>query len=374
MDERRTLPVWLRSSGYRTAHLGRTLNEYGTRATPAVPDGWDEWYGLVEDRSASFLYSEFILNSNGRLLQYGSDAYLTDVLADISVQIVEQFRGERPFYLELAFAAPHTGRVAPGAPAMFPIAAKRHGGEFRAEPLPRDPAVFERDRSDKPPWVHRIGSDGAAEAVAAAEAQYRAQLRSLLAVDEAIGTVLDALERTDELENTVVIFTSDNGYLNGEHGLVNQKVVPYRHAIEVPLMMRGPGILAGREVRDAVSNVDLVPTILEIADASADIELDGQPLAGDAPIGRDRVVLVEAPKAQRAIPLFEVAYTSRWSLIRYADGTVELYDRASDPSELENVAGHAAMAQKREALVDAVQTLRSCAGQGCVLFLSGIDD
>ncbi|HEX7132723.1 MAG TPA: sulfatase-like hydrolase/transferase, partial [Iamia sp.] len=109
LAEADTLPVWLRAAGYRTAHVGRTLNQYTAEAAPLVPDGWDEWYGLVEDASLSFLYRDFVLSSNGRLLRYGPDAYLTDVLGDLAVQLVDRLAGDDPFYLELAPAAPHTG-------------------------------------------------------------------------------------------------------------------------------------------------------------------------------------------------------------------------------------------------------------------------
>jgi N-acetylglucosamine-6-sulfatase len=365
-----TLPVWLRAAGYRTAHVGRTLNQYTAEAAPLVPDGWDEWYGLVEDASLSFLYRDFVLASNGRLLHYGPDAYLTDVLGDIAVQLVDRLAGDEPFYLELAPAAPHTGRVAPGEPPIRPIVPERHEDAFADEPLPDTPALFEEDLSDKPAWVQEAGGDRGQARRDAAVGQYRAQLRSLLSVDESVAALLDALDAAGELDDTIVVFTSDNGYLNGEHGLVDRKISPYTETVRVPLIVRGPGFEAGAEVDRAVSNADLVPLFLERAGATPSVAVDGHTLSD--PLA-DRAVLVEGPSARGGQPGFVQAATARWSLIRSEDGELELYDHETDPFELDDVSDDPAVASVRDRLVEALDALVACAGPDCVVTLPGID-
>lgn len=378
LDDRQTLPVWLHDVGYRTAHVGRTLNQYTVDAQPAVPDGWDEWYGLVEDQSLSFLYSDFVLNGNGRLQQYGDGAYLTDVLGDLAVQLVDRLSGDEPFYLEYAPAAPHTGRDSPGGDSGRAVAASRHAGAFDDTELPVSPAVFEADISDKPDWLRAILATAPPEADRRAYATevYRDQLRSLLAVDEAVAAIVDAVEEAGELDATVFLFTSDNGFLNGEHGLLDAKVVPYEPAVHMPLVVRGPGFPAGARVDSAVTNADVVPTVLRLAGAEAGRVVDGvdlQQAVGATPAARDRVVLVEGPTGRGGVPGFEQAWSSRWTLTRYDDGSLELYDRRSDPGEVDNLGADAAAAPVRAQLLGALDALRDCDGEACLVTVEGLD-
>ncbi|HEX7130948.1 MAG TPA: sulfatase-like hydrolase/transferase, partial [Iamia sp.] len=370
LREADTLPVWLRAAGYRTAHVGRTLNQYTADAAPLVPDGWDEWYGLVEDASLSFLYHDFVLASNGRLLRYGPEAYLTDVLGDLAVQLVDRLAGDDPFYLELAPAAPHTGREAAGADAGRPIAADRHADAFADEPLPDTPALFEEDLADKPEWVQAAGDDRSDARRDAALGQYRDQLRSLLAVDESVADLIAALDAAGELDDTIVVFTSDNGYLNGEHGLVDRKISPYVPTVRVPLAIRGPGFEPGAEVPDVVSNADLVPLFLERAGATPSVAVDGHSLAD--PLA-DRAILVEGPKSRGGQPAFMQVATRRWSLTRDDTGELELYDHDADPYELEDLSEDPEAAGTRDQLVEALDRLEACAGTSCLVTLPGID-
>jgi arylsulfatase A-like enzyme len=364
------LPVWLRAAGYRTAHVGRTLNQYTAEAAPLVPDGWDEWYGLVEDASLSFLYRDFVLAANGRLHHYGPDAYLTDVLGDIAVQLVDRLAGDEPFYLELAPAAPHTGRVAPGEPPIRPILPERHRDAFADEPLPDTPDRFEEDLSDKPAWVQEAGGDRSQGRRDAATGQYRDQLASLLSVDESVAALLDALAAAGELEDTIVVYTSDNGYLNGEHGLVDNKISGYLPAVRVPLVVRGPGFAAGATDARAVSNADLVSLFVERSGATPTTELDGHTLSD--PLA-DRAVLVEGPTGRGDQPGFMQVATARWSLTRDDTGELELYDHETDPDELEDLSEDPAAAETRDRLVAALDELVACVGPGCVVTLPGID-
>ncbi len=370
LPEADTLPVWLRAAGYRTGHIGRTLNQYTAEAAPLVPDGWDEWYGLVEDASLSFLYKDFVLASNGRLLRYGPDAYLTDVLGDLAVQLVDRLAGDAPFYMELAPAAPHTGRVEPGGPSNRPIPADRHLDAFADEPLPDTPAHFEEDLSDKPAWVQGAGDDRSDARRGAAVGQYRDQLASLLAVDESVAALLDALEAAGELDDTIVVYTSDNGYLNGEHGLVDRKISPYLPTVRVPLVVRGPGFEAGAEVDEVVSNADLVPFFLERAGATPTVPIDGHTLSDPM---ADRAVLVEGPKSRGGTPSFSQVATRRWTLTRDDAGELELYDHDADPFELESRADDPELADVRDQLLDALDRLEACVGPDCLVTLPGID-
>src|SRR5829696_5891255 len=253
-----TVATWLHDAGYRTALLGKYLNGYPEDTDPSyVPPGWDEWDALVAEAPAGGGYIDYALNENGRRVTYGHDAadYSTDVLAAKATDFIARTSGaDQPFFLYLAPFAPHQ----PSIPAP------RHAQAFAEAWAPRSAAFNEADVSDKPSWVRArpVLSD---EQVAEIDAQYRDRLRTLLAVDEMVATLVETLEATGELENTYLFFTSDNGFLLGEHRLPIGKETPYQEAVRVPLLVRGPGVPAGTAVDSLALNVDLAPTLAELA-------------------------------------------------------------------------------------------------------------
>jgi N-acetylglucosamine-6-sulfatase len=366
LDSSNTLPVWLQQAGYATIHVGKYLNFYGARDETEIPPGWTEWHGAVEART--YFYYGVRLNEDGRLTTYPTD-YMTDLYAEKAAEIVRRRAASpQPFFLWVGFVAPHSGLpTLPGAPALSPLPAPRHVGRFAQEPMPTSPAFNEKDVSDKPAFVRdRPPLDTAS--VAEIVHRYRLELESLLAVDDAVGDVVDALSETGELDNTLIVFTSDNGYMHGEHRIPSEKVVVYEPSIRVPLVMRGPGIPAGLHLRQPVANIDLAPTFVEIANATPGRTMDGRsllPLFKDPGIQWGRDLLVEAGDNMGLSVPFKAIRTPRYLYAEYPDGEREFYDLVRDPYQLVNRAGDGATQQLRSEIARRLGGLAACKGQSC---------
>lgn len=364
------LPTWLRRAGYRTVHVGKFLNGYGRHDPAEVPPGWDEWYATVDP--TTYRYYGYRLNENGTVRGHGRgrhpEWYATDYLARRSSEIVDRLAGSaQPFFLSVAFLAPHTGSPRePGDPRGIgtPAVAPRHRGAFAAARLPRPPSFDEADVSDKPLFVRRPRMRR--RTVREIRVLYRQQLESLIAVDEGVERLVDSLRATGELGRTVVVFTSDNGYLAGEHRLAHGKANIYEPAVRVPLMIRGPGVPRGVLRSQLVGNVDLAPTILDVAGATAGRMQDGRsllPLARHPRLGRDRPLLFEVAKGARMRTT--AIRTERWVYAEHAGGGRELYDLAGDPHQLSSLHAAPAFAGVRVALARRLNALRGCRGAAC---------
>jgi arylsulfatase A-like enzyme len=363
LDGTNTLPVWLQRAGYVTGHVGKYLNGYGARDPLEIPPGWTEWY--APPGMSAHQYYGYALNENRRIERYGADAasYQTDVYARKAVELVGRFAPRRqPFFLSVAFLAPHTGQ-----PGSWAVPAPRHSGAFAAEPLPRPPSFNEEDVSDKPWFVRRLQSLDAAATAAAAE-RYRLRLASLLAVDEAVAAILRELAKHGELDDTLIIFTSDNGYFHGEHRIRDGKIALYQPSIRVPLVISGPGIPAGARLRQPVANIDLAPTIVDAADATAGRVMDGRslwPILRDPGIFWGRSLLLETASADGSKLAAAAVHTRRWVYSDYVNGEAELYDLSNDPDELRSLHADRTMAAVREDLARRLAVLHSCSGAAC---------
>ena len=323
--ERRTIAVALRRAGYRTGLVGKYLNAY---KGPAIPPGWSVWNSF----SSGWTYYGYRLNLNGRIVQYGHSPsdYSTDVLTNRAVDFVRTSRG--PFFLFFAPAAAHW----PATPA--PRHAKRR---LRLPPFaPR--SLFERDLSDKPRYVRR-----GARALLPRGRRFRArQYRSLLALDEGADRILDAIRRRGQLRRTLVIYTSDNGVMWGEHRMqAARKAVPYESSIRVPLVVRYDRRVArARTERALVSNLDVAATIA----AAAGVRFRGEgrsllPFLRDRePRGgwRERVLIESMGGESRTdrIPTYCAVRSQRHMYVLYGTNEEELYDLREDPDQLENLA------------------------------------
>jgi arylsulfatase A-like enzyme len=364
-NQRDTLPVWLQRAGYHTALLGKYLNEYGERDPRQIPPGWDDWYGGVDP--STYHYFGFTLNENGRLRHYGHRPrdYQTDVLARKAVRIIgERARRRQPFFLWVTPTAPHTVTDTARAEGTPAVPAPRHAKRFANAEIPRRPSFDEADMSDKPRLLQGIPRFGQDQIDLLTE-HYRGRLGSLLAVDEAVAAMVAALRRSGELDNTLFVFTSDNGWLIGEHRIRGQKYFGFEESIEVPLLVRGPGFPAGRRVREQASNVDLAPTILQAAGARPGRRQDGVPLSrllDRRPPKRD---LLMETGANIGIPTYSQLHTRRWVLEDVSTGELELYDLTRDPFQLRNLAYDPSFAGIRAKLEARLAKLRDCAGRSC---------
>jgi N-acetylglucosamine-6-sulfatase len=383
LDGSRTLPVWLRAAGYRTIHIGKYLNGYGEDRPREVPQGWDDWYGGVDP--STYDYYDYMINHNGRLRTYGHAPadYSTDVYAGLAETAIRAAsRRDRPFFMSLAPNAPHTvARLArarvEGTPAVPP---PRYADRFATATMPRLPNFNEADLSDKPGVLAFFPNPLTGDEISSLQDHYRGRMGSLLAVDDLVERVVRTLKRSGEYRNTVIVFTSDNGWILGEHRLrdpmsfdgraTGVKYLPFEGSSRVPLLIAGPGFPRGRTVRGVASNADLSPTILDLAGARATLPQDGVSLlkaARDPARLRRRGVLIQTAANPRNVPPYASIRTERYRYETTTDGSgVEgLYDLERDRWELQSKHADPAYARIKTILSAALQRLRTCRGATC---------
>lgn len=384
--ENSTIATWLQSVGYRTCYLGKYLNGYPSGVfLTHVPPGWNEWYSPA----AGNPYSNFnyVMNENGKLVLYGSRAedYLTDVVARKSVGFIRRAASEgQPFFMHIALYVPHS----PATPAP------RHAQLFADAQLPRPPSFNEADVSDKPSFIRNRPLLNENQ-IAQMQDFYRKRLQSLQAVDEMLSLIIETLRAVGQLENTYIFFTSDNGFHMGEHRLTPGKQTAYEEDIRVMLLVRGPGVPAGRVLEHLTGNIDLAPTFAELAGAPIPDFVDGRSLVlllrenpptsdawrqgfliehwnqsrGGALLATEGVLEPPDPMElehahQWAIPEFAAIRTKDYLYVEYVTGERELYDLNADPYQLESlhaIADPALLARLSEQLA----RLKRCAGASC---------
>jgi N-acetylglucosamine-6-sulfatase len=371
LDSANTLPVWLQRAGYHTVHIGKYLNGYPGSNRTHVPAGWTEWYGSIDP--STYQFYNYTLNENGRLVRYGSDpaSYQADVYSRKAVDTIRRLApGAAPFFLSVAFLAPHSGGPRESDdPRNFatPVPAPRHRNRYAAEAFPQSPSFNEADVSDKPLGIRSRPALNP-QAIANITENYRQRLESLLAVDEAVAAIVAALRETGELEQTLIVFTADNGFFHGEHRVPSGKVLLYEPSIRVPLILRGPGVPRGERVSELVANIDVAPTIVAAAGASPLRTMDGRsllPLAQDPGRRTGRDILIERGPGGNNQQVFTALRTPRYLYAEYSNGDRELYDLARDPDQLTSLHADPAHQALRTALSARLARLRSCAGAPC---------
>jgi len=340
---------------------------HGTQIPADVPPGWTEWHAVAPDDQTVYDYT---LNNNGVLTHYGDTAwdYKQDVLTRKAVNFVDRrARKPRPFFLWLTYTAPHVGlpNPSPLPPSDCRGTAKpasRDAHAFDSEPLPMPPSFNEADVSDKPPSVRKLPLLDDAQ-IADIQRKYRCRLESILSVDEGVKQLVDALRASGELDNTLIIYTSDNGFFHGEHRIPTGKMHIYEESIRVPLEMRGPGIPKGVSIDPLAINADLAPTIVDAAGATPGLTMDGRsllPVTRKPSIEKNRQLLVEEPS-------FEAIRTERYMYAEHGTGEQELYDLANDPYELGSRDGDPAYASVKAQLANRLHRLEACSGASCRL-------
>jgi N-acetylglucosamine-6-sulfatase len=397
--ENSTMATWVKEQGYRTAFFGKYLNGYNETY---VPPGWDEWYAVTGN------YLSHTFNENGHLVSYEPESYYeTDVMSDKASDYITRtagadppfFTADRPFLMWIGTKAPHQ----PASPAP------RDDDSYPAISLPHPPSFDEKDVSDKPDWI----SDNpplSLEQKRYMEELYRKRLQSMLAVDDMIGDLVGALHDSGELDNTYIVFTSDNGFHLGQHRLGAGKWTPYEEDIRIPLIVRGPGVPEGETLHHMVLNNDLAPTFADLAGAEPPSFVDGRslvPVLTDDPTPledwRQRFVIesvaersgvphppfitestvvplltgdplpgnwrrTSAASAQSSEewgrPWLKALRTNNYLYVDYKTGEHELYNLRKDPHELNNMYATAPpeITHRLEAQLDA---LRQCSAAEC---------
>jgi VCBS repeat-containing protein len=333
-DDSSTLATWLDGAGYRTGFVGK--HHLGTSTTAPqtyIPPGWDDWHAFAKNTPG--WYYDYTLNENGTLVNYGSDPedYSTDVLAAKALDFIEQ-PDAAPFFLYLAPRAPHNNWTP----------APRHVGAFANAPVAHMPDFNEADMSDKPGYWQNLGllkerdNDGAR----------RKQWATLLAVDDMVKSIVDALEQQGVMDDTVLVFMTDNGYAFAEHRH-DGKVCAYDVCSRTPLLVSYLGHDEGYVFPELIGNEDLAPTLADLAGVTPTTYGDGDSFAsmlrtGQAPADWPDEVLLRGYRPSYVTsepPEFWGIRTREYKyILTVPTGEVELYDLAADPFELDNVAGH----------------------------------
>lgn len=389
--ESSTVATWLQDAGYRTALIGKYLNAYPygplgenppnyrpPRHT-YIPPGWTEWFGFIDVpkdiKNSPYNMYGYRVNHNGRVRYYGDGPgdYQTDVLSRQATDFIRRAGGDTPFFLLLAPTAPH----------LPTVAAPRHQGTLVGSRAPRSAAFNEDDVTDKPRWLRAQPQLTEAD-IAELDRTYRGQAEMLLAVDELVKRVLETLEATGDLADTYLIFTTDHGMHMGEHRLGKLKLTPYAAAARIPLLIRGPGVPEGRVLDQLALNIDLTPTLAELAGVVPPDFVDGRSLlslwSGARTPWRQTSLMefwsrsslddfeVDHPESWVPVPSYRVVRSKRHLYVeyRYEDGSTEgeLYDLTRDPLELTNIYSRADP-KLRRAFAERAEQLGTCAGARC---------
>ncbi|MFL5893365.1 MAG: sulfatase [Solirubrobacterales bacterium] len=398
-DKDNVLPVWLQQAGYNTIHVGKFLNGYWKFVDrPAdVAPGWTDWRTVVGGR---FGYYDYFISRNGQWHHYGKHKrdYITRVLTRSAVNAIDRYAPDAaPFYLQLDEHAPHGsgGRQVSRCSGKHIRAAKPDPQDinaFRGAPLPHPPSFNERQLADKPKFLRkspRLDRDAKVNV----RFHWRCALASLVAVDRSVATVRKSIKRMGELDNTVFIYVSDNGLFFGEHRLQKGKVLPYEEALRLPLFIDLPGEDEVPKVHAPAGNIDLAPTILDLADASPCPPtgecrvMDGRSLmplvtnTGAWPGNRGLLTEYRAGKSGRyqtchydGIRTGTSIYVEHYSVVadpatRKCRETlqVERYDLERDPFELRNLCYGGAISRcptdgQQDSLQQRLHDLSNCAG------------
>lgn len=384
-----TIATWMQRSGYYTASIGKFLNGWGNPEKPdnwtagiAAPAGWNHWFGLIDPTTYS--YYNYDVSNDGVRRHYGGQPqdYQTDVLGQEVVDTISRGnRSGKPWFVSWTPLAPHVGQgestdLNNNPIKSLPVPPPAHDGQFSGEPLYSSPsqvygpaAADSSDVRDKPKYVRERVSKAPASRLYVTRA-WQKELESIQGVDDWVGRIYKTLQDLGALDNTTIIFTSDNGLFHGEHGLI-QKGQLYEEAVRVPLVVRGPGFPAGSTVSQLAEITDLAPTILNIGQARTTQPLDGadlKPLAQDPMVGANRALLLETSYSYQHLSTAAIR-VGQWAYMAWSDGESELYDLTKDPYEVHNLAGDPVYAATATDLSARLRILQSCAGDSCKMYL-----
>jgi arylsulfatase A-like enzyme len=336
----------LHDAGYRTGLFGKYFNTYDLST---VPPGWDDWFAT---QSGGGVFN-FYVNDNGtkKLVPKSNSNYVTDVLSRETQSFIDaSIVARKPFFAYVAPKAPHE----PATPAP------RHANAFNGEKAPRLPSFNESDVSDKPPSIRSLSLLSPTQ-IAQIDTHHEKRVESLQSVDELVEAVVNKLQNVGALDNTYVVFTSDNGYHHGEHRISSGKGKPYEEDVRMPLLVRGPGVQAGSSTDRLTLNTDFFPTFTDLAGVTTPQYVDGRSLRpvleGNATTTWRTAILIE-PRST----IYGIRTSDGRKYVEYGDGFKELYNLKTDPYELNN--SYNANSAPTD-LARRLQALKDCAGSTC---------
>jgi|RhiMethySRZTD1v2_1073278.scaffolds.fasta_scaffold23467_3 N-acetylglucosamine-6-sulfatase len=371
-----TVATWLQAAGYNTLFLGKYLNRYGVTDPHYIPPGWTDWRASIDP--STYNYRGTKLNVNGTTVNHSGE-YQTDVFASISEDLIATYASDdKPFFLWACYVAPHNGApIEPDDPQATdpntaigtPAVPNRYRNAMAGTKLTRDASFNEADVSDKPAHIQALTQMSTTEIGWVRESNQQ-RLEALMALDDAIDRTLNALAAAGELANTLIIYTSDNGFFLGEHRKRTGKILPYEPSVRVPLIIRGPGVPRGVTRTQPVATVDLAATIADAANVTPGLPADGTsllPLVADPAVGTGRAILLEAgPRtATSAVRFYTAIRTLRFLYAEYDTGERELYHLPTDPAQTVNVADSPDFQADQQRLADRLHAIENCTGTTC---------
>ncbi|WP_344572505.1 sulfatase family protein [Winogradskya humida] len=367
-QEMDTIATTLKSNGYRTGFMGKYLNEY--QPVDGVRPGWTDW-ATGGNAYANFNYK---LNENGAIKKYGSkpEDYLTTVVQNKAVTFInDAARRSQPFLLEIATFSPH----GPYTPAP------QDKNLFPGMTVPQTSA-FNRHPRNAPSYL-AANDPLTPQEISTLNGIYRKRAQSVQSIDRMIGTLRDTLSKAGIADHTVVVFSSDNGFHLGDHGLNIGKQTAFSTDVHVPLVVAGPGIRTNTTVDQLAENIDLRPTFEGLAGITSSGTADGTSLVPLLRTGKPagdwrRLSLIEhhGPKTSEPAapddpdkqnskdgtpPTYTAIRTADWTFVQYLDGTREYYDRTTDPDEMNNIAA-SLPAERVQALQASIKKMEACKG------------
>ncbi|KAG2488014.1 hypothetical protein HYH03_013450 [Edaphochlamys debaryana] len=275
-------PTWLQRAGYQTYHVGKFLNAMDLDDSRfRCPKGWDSWDALVEPYV--YMYYTPAFSKNCGPVKYHENEYSTDLIsakADAGLrEAVAKGQGAgpggayKPFYMQVTPIAPHTqcDMVNDRGGCGFPVPAARHKDIFADALLPLNPNF------DVPAWP-QLGLDDEVNNPGAVQKNYLARIRSVAAVDEMVARLINTLQELGQLDNTYIVYTSDNGYQLGNHAQANGKQFHWEEVVRVPFYIRGPGIHPGMVTDWQANTVDIPATVMRLTGAGVPPIADGTPI------------------------------------------------------------------------------------------------
>ena len=337
-----TFPLLLHQSGYETAFIGKWHMGNDDKPRP----GFDRWVSFKGQGT----YLNPDINEDGKPVKLAG--YITDILNAYAVEFIKRSH-DKPFLIYLAHKAIHPevtqnddGSVNLADAEVF-IPAERHRDLYAGSPIPHRPN-YKRAPEDKLALQRRIGDlPPLGPGTATRDETILGRQRSLMAIEDGVGEILRVLKETGQLANTIVVFTSDNGYFYGEHGLSVERRLAYEESIRMPLLIRYPkAITAGLVRSEFALNIDMAPTLLELSGVAVPDMMQGRslvPLLNGKRVPWRNSFLIEYYTDNVFPRILKMGYKAvrngRWKYIHYLEleGMDELYDLNTDPYEMKNL-------------------------------------
>ncbi|KAI1078756.1 alkaline-phosphatase-like protein [Whalleya microplaca] len=278
------LPVWLQEAGYNTYYTGKLFNAHTVdNYDSPYAAGWNSSDFLLDPFTYWYMNSTYQRNKDPPMSFEGRHS--VDVLAEKALGLLDEaFDAGNPFFLGVAPVAPHANLWSPAfkdgnhsgleeIEFTAPIPAERHASLFKGVRVPRT-ANFNPDKPSGASWIRNLPRQSQ-ENVDYNDNFYLQRLRTLQSVDDIVNTLVGRLEDLGILEDTYIIYTTDNGYHIGQHRMQPAKQCSFEEDINIPLIIRGPGVPKGLTTDIVTSHTDLAPTILELVGAPLREDFDG---------------------------------------------------------------------------------------------------